>query len=62
MNNGDDYATRTKYAREKNIGDRMKVILLQIYDMVDQDNLQIHEIKSLLNATVDEHIEEEDME
>lgn len=57
---GDDFKTNTKYKQEKNAGDRMKVILLQIYDMSDIDNLQIYEIKALLSALVDEHIEEYD--
>lgn len=57
---GDDYKTRTKYKEEKNVGDRLKVILLQVYDMSDVDNLQIYEIKSLINSLIDEHIEEFD--
>ena len=57
---GDDYKTKTKYAEEKNVGDRLKVILLQVYDMSDVDNLQIYEIKSLISALIDEHIEETD--
>ena len=57
---GDDYKTNTRYAEEHNVGDRLKVILLQVYDMSDVDNLQIYEIKSLINVLIDEHIEETD--
>lgn len=54
---GDDYHTVTKYiAPEIAVGDRMKVILLQIFDMVEYDNLQIHEIRALLIATLNEHV------
>lgn len=61
VRDGDDFNTRTKYAGpEVNIGDSMKVILREIYDMIERDNLQKHEIKALLNATVDEHIVEID--
>jgi hypothetical protein len=59
-NCGDDLKTETKYREEKNFGNRTKVILLQIYDMVDIDNLQKSEIKALLNNLIDEHIEETD--
>lgn len=57
---GHDFKTRTKYKEEKNLGDREKVILLQIYDMVFIDNLQVSGIKALLNTLVDEHIIETD--
>ena len=57
---GDDSHTNTKYKLERNVGDRLKVVLLQVYDMVDEDNLQKAEIKSLLNTLVDEHIDEID--
>ncbi len=57
---GDDFKTRTKYKEETNVGDRLKVVLLQIYDFIDIDNLQKSEIKALLNNLVDEHIEETD--
>lgn len=57
---GDDYKTKTKYKEENNLGDRTKVILLQIFDMIDIDNLQKSEIKALLNNLVDEHVEEID--
>lgn len=58
---GDDHNTRTKYkGPEYNVGDSLKVILLQVYDMSDRDNLQKYEIKALFNALVDEHIEEVD--
>lgn len=53
---GNDKHTNTKYKLERNVGDRLKVILLQVYDMIDQDNLQKYEIISLLNALVEEHI------
>lgn len=55
---GDDYKTNTKYKEEKNVGDRLKVCLLQIYDMSGIDSLQISEIKVLLGNLIDEHIEE----
>ena len=57
---GDDYHTMTKYKRERRCGDRLKVILLQIYDMSDVDNLQTYEIKGLINGLIDEHIIEEE--
>jgi hypothetical protein len=58
---GDDLNTRTKYqGPEYCLGDAMKVVLLQVYDMLEYDNLQKHEIKALLNATVDEHVREID--
>ncbi len=58
---GDDYNTVTKYkGPEYNVGDSFKVILLQIYDLVELDNLQKYEIKALLNALVDEHVFEID--
>jgi hypothetical protein len=59
-NCGNDFKTKTKYREERNAGDRQKVILLQVYDMVDIDNLQKAEIKALLNILVDEHILETD--
>lgn len=55
---GDDHKTNTEYKEEKNVGDRLKVVLLQAYDMSSIDNLQIYEIKALFNALIDEHIEE----
>lgn len=61
MKDGDDYNTRTKYiGPEYNLGDSLKVILLQIYDILEFENLQVHEIKALLEATVNEHIIETD--
>lgn len=57
---GDDFKTRTKYREEKNAGDRTKVILLQLYDLAFIDNLQVAEIKALLNVLIAEHIIEED--
>jgi len=57
---GDDLKTRSTYKEEKNTGDRLKVILLQVYDMSDTDNLQIYEIKALIDSLIDEHIEEHD--
>lgn len=58
---GDDYKTLTAYAEERNVGDRLKVILLQLNDMVDVDNLQIAEMKALVLNLIDEHFEEDDM-
>lgn len=57
---GDDHKTLTVYTEEKNVGDRMKVILLQLNDMADVDNLQIAEMKALVNSLIDEHFYEED--
>jgi hypothetical protein len=37
---------------EKNCGDRLKVILLQTYDMQDRHNLQIYEILSVFMSLV----------
>lgn len=58
---GIDSHTNTRYKKERNVGDRLKVILLQVYDMVDEDNLQVAEIKTLLNCLVEEHIYETDL-
>lgn len=56
---GDDYNTRTKYAgAEHCLGDSLKVILLQVYDILEYEGLQKYEIQSLLNALVDEHVYE----
>jgi len=58
---GDDYHTKTKYTGpEVALGDRMKVILREIYDAVEIDGLQIYEVKALINALIDEHIVESD--
>jgi len=57
---GDDKHTRSNYKLEKRCGDRLKVILLQIYDLTFVDNLQKSEIKALINNLIDEHIYEED--
>lgn len=58
---GRDNHTKTKYTGpEVAIGDRLKVILREVYDMVDYDNLQAYEIKALLIGLVDEHVEETD--
>lgn len=58
---GDDFHTKTMYEKEARCGDRLKVILLQIYDLVEADNLQTSEIKALLNNLIDEHIDEEEL-
>lgn len=58
---GVDHKTRTQYREERNLGDRTKVILLQVYDMITIDNLQAAEIKALLAVLVDEHVEETDV-
>ncbi len=56
---GDDLHTVTKYkGPEKRLGDVLKVILLQCYDCTDVHNLQVYEIKALINALIDEHIED----
>lgn len=57
---GDDSHTKTKYKKEVRCGDRLKVILLQVYDMISEDNLQKSEIKALINNLIDEHMEEDD--
>ena len=58
---GNDLNTRTKYkGPEYNVGDSLKVVLLQVYDMQEHDNLQIYEIKALINSLIDEHLEEVD--
>ena len=59
-NCGDDTKTRTKYRKEKNVGDRLKVILLQFYDFIEVDNLQTAEILALCKNLLDEHIIEVD--
>lgn len=59
-NCGIDQHTFTKYKMESCAGNRLKVILLQIYDLSSEDGLQIAEIKSLLNTLVDEHFTEID--
>lgn len=58
---GDDYKTKTKYKQESNVGDRLKVILLQIYDMSSIDNLQVSEIRSLIDNLIKEHLYEFDL-
>jgi len=56
---GDDRHTVTRYCGpEKASGDRMKVIMMQIFDLVTYDNLQVYEVKALVNALIDEHLEE----
>jgi hypothetical protein len=57
---GDDFKTRTKYREEKNAGDCLKVILLQIYDLVFIHNLQVAEVIALILCLVKEHVVEED--
>lgn len=58
---GDDYHTITKYkGPEKAAGDRMKVIMLQVFDLISIDNLQAYEAKALISALIDEHIKEID--
>lgn len=57
---GNDYKTRTKYKEEKNAGDCIKVILLQIFDLVFVHNFQVSEVKALIDNTIKEHIIEED--
>ena len=56
---GDDSHTVTKYkSPEKRCGDRLKVILLQVLDLSQLDNLQVSEIKVLIDNLIDEHIDE----
>lgn len=57
----DDHVTTKYLGPERNVGDRMKVILTQLYDMVERDNLQHHEILGLVKATLVEHIPEIDL-
>jgi len=57
---GDDYKTRTKYRQEKNAGDCLKVILLQIYDLVFIHNFQVCEVIALILCLIKEHIVEDD--
>jgi hypothetical protein len=60
---GNDNNVETKYAGpELCVGDSMKVILRQIYDMSGLDGLQKHEILALIKATIDEHIIESEQE
>lgn len=59
--NGDDYDTNTPYlGPEYCVGDGLKVILLQIYDMVELDGMQVYEIMALLDALVKTHVVEYD--
>lgn len=58
-NCGEDKHTNTKYKKEIRCGDRLKVILLQIYDMVEEDNLQVSEIKALIDNLINKHVEED---
>jgi len=58
---GNDFHTRSTYALERNVGDRLKNILLNVYDMSSYDNLQINEIKALINNLIDEHLFEVDL-
>lgn len=58
---GHDLHTITKYkGPEKAVGDVMKVILLQIFDLIEIHNLQKHEILGLVKASLDEHVNETD--
>lgn len=57
---GDDFKTKTKYKPEDTPGDAIKVILLQVYDLVFKWNLSKSETKLILANLVDEHIEETD--
>lgn len=60
---GDDYHTVTQYAGpEKRSGDRLKVVLLQIFDMLEIDNFQKADIKALLEQLIEEHVEEAEIE
>lgn len=61
QNNGNDNDTRSIYRRERNCGMRGSSILKHVYDMVEIDNLQKADIKALINALVDEHVHEEDL-
>lgn len=59
---GDDLHTKTKYnGPEIRLGDSMKVILREIYDILERDNLQVYEIKALILALIDTHIDEVDL-
>lgn len=59
---GDDYHTITKYkGPERSAGDRLKVIMLQVFDLSDIDNLQVYEIEALISALIKEHITEVDL-
>ena len=56
---GDDDHTITLYkGPEKASGDRMKVMMKQVFDLLEIDNFQPYEIKALFNALVDEHVSE----
>jgi hypothetical protein len=39
---------------EKNCGDRLKILLLQVYDMSDRHNLQIYEMESVIKTIIDQ--------
>lgn len=59
---GDDKHTFTQYSGpELAAGDRLKLILLQANDLITYDNFQIYEVKALINALIDEHFEEENL-
>lgn len=59
---GDDFKTRNKYTGpEDNPGNSLKVILLQIFDLIDTFNLQKQEVRVLVNNLIDEHIIEHDL-
>jgi hypothetical protein len=46
---GDDSHTMTEYlAPELRAGDCLKVILLQVYDLMEIHNFQVYEIKALM--------------
>lgn len=53
---GDDSHTKSTIKKERNIGDRNKIVLQIFYDYVELDNLQKHEVFGMLNALWDEHI------
>ena len=55
---GDDSHTKSKIKKERNVGDRNKIILRVFYDYAFLDNLQKHEVFGMLSALWDEHITE----
>lgn len=42
---------KTLYIKpEASLGDRMKVVMLQVFDLMECDNLQVYEIKALIES------------
>ena len=57
---GNDNHTKSRILIERNVGDRMKIIAKMVEQFMDQDNLQMDEIASLVCNYLNNHITEYD--